>query len=224
LLIDRAHPEKSIDVITGPMPENPFVQATSPVKLIAKAKKIPAWGKRANNVEAAEPPVGPILSTEPTENITLVPYGAQNLRITYFPEVSESLTDTGTAIYEAEKGEVFRANVRTNEPNASGGSYVGGIDFSDSYVKYSQVVVPQAGNYNVDIWFANGLSPSIGKVIVNGEVHSIKYQSTRGWGRFMATKIEVPLNKGVNTIMFMKDQGFYELDNIVVRPLQPEEK
>ena len=224
LLIDRAHPEKSIDVITGPMPENPFVQATSPVKLIAKAKKIPAWGKRANNVEAAEPPVGPILSTEPTENITLVPYGAQNLRITYFPEVSESLTDTGTAIYEAEKAEVFRANVRTNEPNASGGSYVGGIDFSDSYVKYSQVVVPQAGNYNVDIWFANGLSPSIGKVIVNGEVHSIKYQSTRGWGRFMAIKIEVPLNKGVNTIMFMKDQGFYELDNIVVRPLQPEEK
>lgn len=220
LLIDREHPENSIDVITGPMPENPFVQATTPVKLIAKAKKIPTWGKRTNNVEAAEPPVGPIKSAEPTENITLVPYGAQNLRITYFPEVTESLAVTGAAKYEAEQAELYRAAVRTNESNASGGSYVGGIDFAESYVKFNQVVVPTAGTYNVDIWFANGLSPSTGKIIVNGEVHSLKYQSTRGWGRFMATKIEVPLNKGANTITFMKDQGFYELDNIVVRPVQ----
>ncbi|MEH7308756.1 family 16 glycoside hydrolase [Neobacillus drentensis] len=222
LLIDRAHPEKSIDIITGPMPENPFVQDTTPVKLIAKAKKIPTWGKRTNNVEAAEPPVGPILSTEPTENITLVPYGAQNLRITYFPEVTEKLADTGAAKYEAEQAEIFRAAVRTNESNASGGSYVGGIDFADSYVKFNQVFVPKAGTYNVDIWFANGLSPSIGKMIVNGEVHSLKYQTTQGWGRFMATKIEISLKKGANKIMFMKDKGFYELDNIVVRPLQTE--
>ncbi|MGE7758524.1 family 16 glycoside hydrolase [Peribacillus sp. NPDC097895] len=220
LLIDREHPEKSIDVITGPMPENPFKQATTPVKLVAKAKKIPTWGKAANNVESAEPPAGPILSKEPTENITMVPYGAQNLRITYFPEVTEKLADTGAAKYEAEQADLFRASVRTNEPNASGGSYVGGIDFADSYVKFNQVNVPKAGNYNVDIWFANGLDPATGKMIVNGEASSLKYQNTRNWGRFMATKMEVPLKKGTNTITFMKDQGFYELDYIVVRPLQ----
>ncbi|MEH7333910.1 family 16 glycoside hydrolase [Neobacillus drentensis] len=224
LLIDRKHPEKSIDVITGPMPDNPFLQATTPVKLIAKAKKIPTWGKRSNNVEAAEPPVGPIVSTEKTENITLVPYGAQNLRITYFPEVTEKLSDTGAAKYEAEQAELFSAAVRNNESNASGSSYVGGIDFADSYVKFNQVFVPEAGTYNIDIWFANGLSPATGKMIVNGKVHSLKYQSTQGWGRFMATKIEVPLNKGMNTITFMKDQGFYELDYIVVRPFQMEER
>lgn len=179
LLIDREHPENSIDVITGPMPENPFEQATTPVKLIAKAKKIPTWGKAANNVEAAEPPVGPILSTEPTENITLVPYGAQNLRITYFPEVSESLPVTGAAKYEAEQAELFRADKRTNGYNTSGRGYVGGIDYADRYVKFNQVDVPKAGTYNVDIWFANGLSPSTGKIIVNGEIHSLKYQSTR---------------------------------------------
>jgi len=222
LLIDREHPEQSIDVITGSMPENPFEQATTPVKLVAKAKKIPTWGKAANNVEAAEPPVGPILSAEPTENITLVPYGAENLRISYFPEVTENLTETGAAKYEAEQAEIFRAEVRTNAPHASGRSYVGGIDFAESYVKFNQVVAPKAGKYNVDIWFANGLgyNSSNGKIIVNGEVHSLKYQGTQGWGRFMATKIEVPLKEGTNTIKFMKDQGFYELDYIVVRPLK----
>lgn len=220
LLIDREHPEKSIDVITGPMPENPFKQETTPIKLVAKAKKIPSWGKAANNVESAEPPVGPILSKEPTESVTMVPFGAQNLRITYFPEVTERITDTGAAKYEAEQADLFRTSVRTNEPNASGGSYVGGIDFADSYVKFNSVNVPKTGKYNIDIWFANGLDPATGKIMVNGEPSSLKYQNTRNWGRFMATKIEVPLKKGTNTIQFMKDQGFYELDYIVVRPLQ----
>ncbi|MFD9627230.1 family 16 glycoside hydrolase [Peribacillus muralis] len=220
LLIDREHPEKSIDVITGPMPENPFKQATTPVKLVAKAKKIPSWGKAANNVESAEPPVGPLLSKEPTENITLVPYGAQNLRVTYFPEVTEKMTDTGAAKYEAEQAGLFRASVRTNQPNASGGSYVGGIDYDDSYVKFDSIHVPETGKYNIDIWFANGLDPATGKLTVNGKTHALTYQNTGNWGRFMATKMEVSLKKGTNTITFMKNQGFYELDYIVVRPLQ----
>ncbi|GIN71491.1 hypothetical protein J14TS2_19660 [Bacillus sp. J14TS2] len=221
LLMDRKNPEKFINVVTRPMPENPFQQELTPVKLVAQAKKLPTWGKAANHVEADEPPVGPILSTEPTEEITLVPYGAQNLRITYFPEVTESLTETGAAKYEAEQAEIFHAEIRKNEPHASEGSYVGGIDFAESYVKFNQVIVPEEGQYNIDIWFANGngYNSATGKMIVNNEEYVLTYQGTRGWGRFMAIKIEVPLNKGSNTITFMKDQGFYELDYIVVRPL-----
>ena len=221
LLVDRRNPEKSISVTTGPMPGNPYEQERTPVRLAAKAKRIPTWGKSANGVEAAEPPVGPIFSTEPTEEITLVPYGAQNLRITYFPEVSGSRTDTGAGKYEAEQAEIFHAEIRTNNPYASGGSYVKGINSAESYVKFNHVVVPEKAQYNIDIWFANGngYNSATGKMIVNDKEYSLTFQGTQDWGRFMATKIEVPFNKGSNSITFMKDRGAYELDYIVVRPL-----
>jgi len=48
-------------------------------------------------------------------------------------------------------------------------------------------------------------------------------QGTQDWGRFMAAKTEIPLNKGSNSITFMKDQGVYELDYIVVWPLYLQE-
>lgn len=224
LLIDREHPEDSIEVVKGAMPENPFVQATSPIKLIAKAKKIPTWGQSANNVEATEPPVGPLLSAEPTENITLVPYGAENLRVTYFPEVTQQAEDAVTMKYEAEQAEIGHAKVNTGSNRASGGSYVGEIDYADSYVNFNSVEVPAAGKYNVDIWFANGgdYTAATGKVLVNGEEQLIKLQGTQNWGRFMATPLTVDLQEGTNTIKFMKGSGFYELDYVVVRPLQVE--
>ncbi|UQZ82672.1 Gellan lyase precursor [Paenibacillus konkukensis] len=226
LLIDREHPEASIQVVQGPMPDNPFIQATSPVKLIAKAKKIPAWGKSANRVEAAEPPVGPLLSTEPTEDITLVPYGAENLRVTYFPEVTEKPEQAAHAQYEAEQAEIYKAKVNTNNEYASGKSYVGSIDYEDSYVKFSDIAVPAAGTYDMDVWFANGsdYQAATGRIIVNGKEQTYKFQGTRGWGRFMAAPIQVALNEGSNTITFMKGTGYYELDAIVIRqkPEAPE--
>lgn len=222
LLIDREHPEESIDVVQGPMPENPFIQATSPVKLIAKAKKIPTWGKSANNVEASEPPIGPLLSTEPTENITLVPFGAENLRVSYFPQVTDNPDAAQSIKYEAEQAELFKAKVNTNNNYASGKSYVGEIDYADSYVKFGDIQAAAAGTYNVDVWFANGsdFTAATGKMLVNGKEQSFKLQGTQNWGRFMAIPVQVELNEGSNTITFMKGTGFYELDYIVVRPLQ----
>lgn len=222
LLIDRDHPEDSIEVVQGPMPENPFLQATSPVKLIAKAKKIPAWGKSANNVEASEPPIGPLLSAEPTESITLVPFGAENLRVSYFPEVTEHADSAANIKYEAEQAELFKAKVNTNNNYASGQSYVGEIDYEDSFVKFGDVQAPAAGTYVVDVWFANGsdFTAATGKMLVNGKEQSMKLQGTQKWGRFMAIPVKVELNAGTNTITFMKGTGFYELDYIVVRPLQ----
>ncbi|MEK8128502.1 family 16 glycoside hydrolase [Paenibacillus filicis] len=219
LLIDREHPEKSIEVIQGPMPENPFIQATTPVKLIAKAKKIPSWGKSANGVEASEPPISPLLSAEPTESITLVPYGAENLRVTYFPEVTEEPDQAAPAQYEAEQAEIYKAKVNTNNNYASGKSYVGSIDYEDSYVKFKDITVPAAGTYTMDVWFANGgdYTAATGKIIVNGKEQTHKFQGTRGWGRFMAAPIQVKLNEGKNTITFMKGTGYYELDYIVIR-------
>ncbi len=99
LVIDRSNPEASITVSTGPMPDNPFRPGTTPVKLLASAKKIPSWGLDVNGIHAAEPPYSPVASTQPTEQVTLIPFGAERIRLTYFPVIgtpagpSTSFTD-----------------------------------------------------------------------------------------------------------------------------------
>lgn|GEM_PF-74346 len=229
LLIDREHPEDSIQVVTTEMPDNPFEQATTPVKLIAKGKRIPAWGFAPNGVSAAEPPVGPVYSAEATEDITLVPFGAENLRVTYFPEVTDDLT-AKPAKYEAEAAELNRAEARTGNAYASGSSYVGGIDYADSYVSFNEVTAPKDGLYKLYIWYAQNtknFQPAAAKIIVNGEeeLHT-ELAGTIGWGRFMATSVNVNLKEGSNSIRFMHgagaNAGYYELDYISLSAVDEE--
>ncbi|OBZ13072.1 beta-L-arabinofuranosidase domain-containing protein [Bacillus sp. FJAT-26390] len=230
LLLDRDNPEHSIEVVMSDMPENPFIQETTPIKLIAKGKRIPAWGKAPNGVSAAEPPVGPVYSAEPTEDITLVPFGAENLRVTYFPEVTEDLA-IQPAKYEAEKAELFKASARSNNVHASSGGYVGGIDYEDSYVHFNQVEAPKAGTYKMFIWYAqntNNYQPATAKMIINdGVEQTAQLAGTINWGRFMATSVNVELKEGVNSIKFMRgsgaNPGFYELDYIALSAASSED-
>ncbi len=87
LIIDTNNPAASITVNKGAMPSdnNPFLQAQTPVTLTAMAKKIPSWD--LTGVNASEVPSSPIYSAESTEQITLVPFGAENIRVTYFPVI-----------------------------------------------------------------------------------------------------------------------------------------
>jgi hypothetical protein len=87
LVIDPANPAASITVNQRAMPadNNPFLQQTTPVTLTASAKRIPAWG--LTGVNASEVPMSPIYSSAATERITLVPFGAENIRVTYFPVI-----------------------------------------------------------------------------------------------------------------------------------------
>ncbi|WP_139992566.1 beta-L-arabinofuranosidase domain-containing protein [Paenibacillus paridis] len=232
LLIDREHPEASIEVVTSAMPDNPFLQETTPIKLIAKGKRIPAWGKAPNGVSAAEPPVGPVYSAEATEEITLVPFGAENLRVTYFPEATEDPSAI-PAKYEAEQAKLFKAAVRANNAYASGSSYVGGMDYADSYASFEQVEAPAAGTYKMFVWYGQNTGnyqPATAKIIVNGgEEQALQLAGTINWGRFMATSINVELQEGANTITFMRGSGaspgFYELDYIALSAIsdEPEE-
>ncbi len=64
---------------------NPFDPAHTPVKMTARARRLPTWTLAQNKVVAHDPPVGPVVSTEPIETITLVPFGSQMLRVTNFP-------------------------------------------------------------------------------------------------------------------------------------------
>jgi uncharacterized protein len=64
---------------------SPFSLANVPVKLEVKARKLPSW--LAIDGVADPVPQSPVLSSEPEETITLVPYGAAKLRITAFPQL-----------------------------------------------------------------------------------------------------------------------------------------
>ena len=68
---------------------NPFAAESTPVKLRAAARRVPEWGLAWNGVVAADPPASPVRSAEPEERVTLVPFGALDLRLTDFPVLGE---------------------------------------------------------------------------------------------------------------------------------------
>ncbi|NLF71312.1 MAG: hypothetical protein GX575_19960 [Candidatus Anammoximicrobium sp.] len=88
LLLDRRHPEKSIQVlrIAQPGPQ-PFAQESASVVLRAKGRVVPDWKLEANS--AGETPLSPVASREPLVDLELVPYGCTRLRISEFPVLAE---------------------------------------------------------------------------------------------------------------------------------------
>jgi uncharacterized protein len=68
-----------------PVGKAPFALSGTPVKLHVKARKLPAW--QAVDGVANPVPQSPVSSSEPMEEITLVPYAEAKLRITAFPEL-----------------------------------------------------------------------------------------------------------------------------------------
>ena len=87
LVVDPANPGASITVNQQTMPSNPFVQSTTPITMTARAKLIPTWTMATNGLPN-EVPVGPVATDAQEENVTLVPFGAENIRITYFPQIA----------------------------------------------------------------------------------------------------------------------------------------
>jgi hypothetical protein len=64
---------------------SPFSLKGAPVKMKVNARKLPEW--QAVDGVAEPVPQSPVTSTEPEEQITLVPYAAAKLRITAFPQL-----------------------------------------------------------------------------------------------------------------------------------------
>jgi uncharacterized protein len=83
LRLDREHPERSIAFEERPIGKAPFSTAGAPVVAKVKGRRVPSWGLERG--AAAPPPAGPVASAEPLEDLTLIPYGCTDLRITEFP-------------------------------------------------------------------------------------------------------------------------------------------
>ncbi len=89
LLLNQGPPDKVIHVRKSAMPANPFTAQGAPVKLTVEAKRLPSWTMDYNGVSALDVPYGPVQSEEKTEEITLVPFGAETLRLSIFPTIGK---------------------------------------------------------------------------------------------------------------------------------------
>ncbi len=83
LQVDRAHPEDSIRFEARAMGDRPFSQEGAPIVAKVKGRRLPGWTLEKN--AAAPPPRSPVTSDGPLEELTLLPYGCTDLRVTEFP-------------------------------------------------------------------------------------------------------------------------------------------
>lgn len=90
LIVDKQNPSASFELIPqpGPLAPQPFTPERAPVQLRARGKRIPDWQMEANGLVGALKG-SPIRSSEPVEELILIPMGCARLRITAFPRLSE---------------------------------------------------------------------------------------------------------------------------------------
>ncbi|MCX6997021.1 MAG: glycoside hydrolase family 127 protein [Kiritimatiellaeota bacterium] len=100
LEFEAANPAGSFKVVRGDWPasDRPFTQAGVPIKLQARARKLPGWTLDKLGM-VGQVQDSPIRSDEPSETVTLIPMGAARLRISAFPVIGsgpEARTWEGT--------------------------------------------------------------------------------------------------------------------------------
>ncbi len=85
LQLDPLNPSAAFGCSSLTTPTNPFDPAQNPITLTASAKQIPNWTLGWLGTQSFEPPVSPVASTNIVETVSLVPFGSQHLRVSWFP-------------------------------------------------------------------------------------------------------------------------------------------
>lgn len=90
LVVDGAAPETSFTIERGAWPADnyPFTPDAAPIRLKARAKRIPEWTLDRHGLCAVLQD-SPVRSDQPEETVTLIPMGAARLRISAFPVIGD---------------------------------------------------------------------------------------------------------------------------------------
>jgi hypothetical protein len=83
LVLDPARPADAIEVRPAPMAAQPWGRDGSPVRLAARARRVPGW--TIENGSAGPIPQAPVQVAGPVETVELIPYGCARLRVSMFP-------------------------------------------------------------------------------------------------------------------------------------------
>ena len=84
LIVDEINPDASFALETAPAGFQPFDPVNAPVRLKGRARRLPEWELAQNS--AGPLPTSPVRSSEPVEEVTLVPYGCARLRVSEIPQ------------------------------------------------------------------------------------------------------------------------------------------
>ncbi|HEX2132794.1 MAG TPA: family 43 glycosylhydrolase [Actinophytocola sp.] len=117
--------------------------------------------------------------------------------------------------YEAERGTLNHAVVRTGAVGASQGAVVANLDYPDSWVD-TPVFAPVAGDYTVHIGYAAGYGDAQHTLTVNGSAARVVNYPARGWDNWTQVSVDVELNAGFNTIRLRHLSRWAELDYLEV--------
>jgi hypothetical protein len=94
LQLDPGNPDGSISFETRSVGDRPFSPDGAPVRATVTGRRLPSWQIERNVAGAL--PESPVESSEATEELTLIPYGCTNLRISEFPLLREARDHFGT--------------------------------------------------------------------------------------------------------------------------------
>jgi PA14 domain-containing protein/concanavalin A-like lectin/glucanase superfamily protein/glycosyl hydrolase family 127 (putative beta-L-arabinofuranosidase)/glycosyl hydrolase family 2/beta-L-arabinofuranosidase (glycosyl hydrolase family 127)/3-keto-disaccharide hydrolase/putative Ig domain-containing protein len=85
LQLNPTNPAASLTFTNFTTPLNPFDPAQPSARIMANARLVPGWTNGWRGTHAFEPPASPTSSTNPLQAVTLVPFGSQHLRVSWFP-------------------------------------------------------------------------------------------------------------------------------------------
>lgn len=150
LALDPQEPSRSVSVEVSPLTGNPFNPESNPVRATVKGRRLAGWDLAWHGRLADDPPTSPVTSGEPEQELSLVPFGSQMLRVTSFPVLGPE-SPTGADFYD----------------DFSDGHYDGWITYGGSWFVLDKRLQPSTnahsdsfGSYGVkavatDTWFTD---------------------------------------------------------------------